>query len=84
MFSGLLAKAAILAAYERLRNFADQELVPGVAHFSDVLSNFGFALVALWGGWQLATARQHPGIANGWAGYRLFLIGLFLTAIGPS
>lgn len=65
-------------------DFADQSAVWGVPHFCDVTSNIGFALAALWGWAGLAPARAHPGLRLGWAGYRLFLIGLFLTALGSS
>jgi len=65
-------------------DFADQTTGFGIPHFADVISNLGFALVALWGWWQLAPACRHAGLKDGWAGYRLFLIGLFLTAIGSS
>ena len=65
-------------------DFADRTLLWGVPHFCDVSSNLGFAIVALWGWVGLAPARGHPGLRHGWAGYRLFLIGLFLTALGSS
>lgn len=65
-------------------DFADQTLRFGVPHFCDVTSNIGFALAALWGWVRLAPLRAHPELSCGWAGYRLFLIGLFLTALGSS
>jgi hypothetical protein len=65
-------------------DFADQQMRFGVPHFADVVSNLGFALVALWGWKKLAPAREHAAVRSGWAGYRLFLIGLFLTALGSS
>jgi hypothetical protein len=65
-------------------DFADQDVVFGIPHFADVISNLGFALVALWGWIKLMPARRHRDIQSGWAGYRLFLIGLFLTAFGSS
>ena len=64
--------------------FADQQTTLGIPHFADVLSNLGFALVALWGWGQLKESGQHPAISHGWAGYRLFLLGLFLTAFGSA
>ena len=64
--------------------FADQQTILGIPHFADVLSNLGFALVALWGWFQLKASGQHPAISHGWAGYRLFLLGLFLTAFGSA
>lgn len=84
----LLAGAALLhGPIEQLPNyhdFADKEIFCGVPHFADVLSNLGFAMVALWGWFQLAPARHDDAIRYGWAGYRLFLVALFLTAIGSS
>lgn len=86
--TALFCAAALLygpiAQLPDYHDFADQTAILGIPHMQDVLSNIGFALVALWGWWRLAPLRRHPTLANGWAGYRLFLIGLFLTAIGSS
>jgi len=65
-------------------DFADQTLRFGVPHFCDVTSNLGFALAAFWGWIRLAPLRAHPELRCGWAGYRLFLAGLLLTAFGSS
>ena len=73
-----------IAQLPNYHDFADQTTSFGIPHFADVLSNLGFALVALWGWWQLTPATHHAGLKDCWAGYRLFLIGLFLTAIGSS
>lgn len=84
----LLAAAALfhgpIAQPAGYHDFADQQALFGIPHFADVISNLGFALVALWGWLRLAPAGRHPDIGSGWAGYRLFLIGLFLTALGSS
>lgn len=84
----LLVAAALLhgpvAQPSGYHDFADQVAVFGIPHFADVISNLGFALVALWGWARLAPQSRHPAIQSGWAGYRLFLIGLLLTAIGSS
>ena len=84
----LLAAAALVhgpivqpAGYH---DFADQEVVFGIPHFADVISNVGFALVAVWGWLKLAPASRDPDLRSGHAGYRLFLVGLFLTALGSS
>lgn len=86
--TAVLAAAALfhgpIAQPAGYHDFADQDVVFGIPHFADVISNLGFALVALWGWMRLAPARQHPDIHSGWAGYRLFLIGLLLTALGSS
>jgi hypothetical protein len=64
--------------------FADQSVMAGLPHAADVLSNLPFLLIAIWGGWHLWPQRDHPALKAGYAGYRLFLIGLFLTAFGSS
>ena len=73
-----------IAQIPNYHNFSDQSQIAGIPHFSDVLSNLGFALVALWGWLRLAPTKEKTEIRNGWAGYRLFLIGLFFTAVGSS
>ena len=84
----LLAGAALwhgpIAQLPHYHDFADQHVVHGIPHFDDVLSNIGFALVALWGACTLPQARDHESLTNGWHGYLLFLIGLFFTAFGSS
>jgi len=58
-------------------HFADQRTWLGMPHAADVLSNIGFALVAIWG---LARLPRH----RGHAGYRLFFTALLLTAFGSG
>lgn len=65
-------------------NFADRSALLGIPHAGDVLSNFGFALVALWGWIRLRPQRDHAALRYGWCGYQLFLIGLLLTAVGSG
>jgi len=65
-------------------DFADHTAHLGIAHFADVLSNLGFALVALWGWIRLFPARHRTELNDSWAAYGLFLIALFLTAFGSS
>ena len=88
LITGLLAAAALLhgpvAQLPDYHAFADKSVVFGLPNAQDVLSNAGFALLAIWGWIKLAPQRGHPELSNGWAGYRLFLIGLFLTALGSS
>ncbi|MBS1191831.1 MAG: hypothetical protein H6R10_3623 [Rhodocyclaceae bacterium] len=64
--------------------FADRSFLLGLPHGADVLSNLGFALVGGWGWLKLAPVRSHPALRAGWPGYRLFLLGLTLTALGSS
>ena len=84
----LLCGAALIhgpiAQPANYHDFADQQTILGIPHFADVVSNIGFALVALWGWLRLRQSGTHPAIDNGWAGYRLFLISLFLTAFGSA
>src|SRR5260370_41992538 len=65
-------------------DFADQSVLFGIPHAGDVLSNLGFAMVATWGWVRLRPNRDHAALARGWYGYRLFLIGLLLTAVGSG
>lgn len=65
-------------------DFADQQTLYDIPHFADVVSNLGFALVALWGIWTLSPVSRGPSLVFGWSGYRLFLIGLLLTAFGST
>lgn len=58
--------------------FADRSIVLGVPHAGDVVSNLGFAVVAVWGLLRL------PATGHGGAGYRLFLVSLLLTAFGSA
>jgi hypothetical protein len=64
-------------------DFADETMRLGIPHFADVVSNLGFALVALWGWFGRAGAAPVDRL-GGCAGYRLFLIALFLTAFGSG
>ena len=64
--------------------FADQTARLGIPHFADVVSNLGFAAVALAGWMGLARAGSARSQGPGWTGYRLFLVSLFLTALGSA
>jgi hypothetical protein len=64
--------------------FADASAAFGIHHAADVLSNAGFALVAIWGWLTLWPRRTSDQLRAGWPGYRLFLIGLLLTAFGSG
>ncbi|WP_273428118.1 hypothetical protein [Chitinibacter tainanensis] len=62
-------------------HFADRRSWLGLPNAADVLSNLGFALVALWGGWRLSRANPaHPA----WRAYALFFLALLLTAVGSG
>ncbi len=89
LFLTLLA-CAILVLYgpvPQLANyhaFADTGSLFGMHHAGNILSNAGFALVALWGLARLWPQRQHAAMRAGWPGYLLFMIALLLTAAGSS
>jgi hypothetical protein len=65
-----------IAQFANYHDFADQRTVLAVPHAFDVLSNAGFAIVALWGWRVVLRGRSY--------GYALFVASLLLTAIGSS
>ncbi len=75
----LLAAHGPIAQLTHYHEFADGSVLFGVPHAADVLSNIGFGVVALWG-----MARLWHMQGAGRDGYRLFLVGLLLTALGSS
>ena len=83
---GLIGLAAVvhgpIEQWANYHDFADQTSFFGVPHSCDVLSNLGFALIALWGLGRLAAGRMVS--TFGAAGYRLFLVALLLTAFGSG
>ncbi|WP_244063297.1 hypothetical protein [Bradyrhizobium sp. Ce-3] len=84
---GIIAAFAVhgrIAQPAHYNDFADQSALFGIPHAGDVLSNAGFALVAIWGWLALRPHRSSDRLRAGWPGYRLFLIGLFLTAFGSA
>ncbi len=84
---GLIALLALhgrIAQPANYHDFADHSAVSGIPHAADVLSNLGFALVAIWGWLTLRPRRASEQLRAGWPGYRLFLIGLLLTAFGSA
>ena len=80
----LMALYGPIAQPDHYNEFADHSVVSHIPHAADVLSNAGFALVAIWGWLVLWPQRDSPQLRAGWPGYRLFLIGLFLTAFGSG
>lgn len=65
-------------------DFANQFTFFGLPRAADVLSNLGFALVAVWGMFMLWPVRNHRHIRAGRHGYGLFLAGLLLTSLGSG
>ena len=80
----ILAAHGPIAQPLHYNEFADGSAVFGIHHAADVMSNAGFALVAIWGWLTLRPRRNSAPLRAGWPGYRLFLIGLFLTAFGSG
>ena len=80
----ILALHGPIAQPAHYHEFADQSVASGIPHAADVFSNAGFALVAIWGWLTLRPRRASDHLRAGWPGYRLFLIGLFLTAFGSA
>ena len=80
----ILALHGRIAQPAHYNEFADQSAGFGIPHMADVFSNAGFALVAIWGWLTLRPRRASDHLRAGWPGYRLFLIGLFLTAFGSA
>jgi hypothetical protein len=74
----------VIAQPASYHDFADHSQWGGVPHAADVLSNFGFAIVGIWGWWHLSPQREHPALRAGWLGYRLLLVGLIFTAAGSA
>lgn len=77
---GLLLACGPIAQLPNYHQFADRSVLAGLPHAADVLSNIGFAVVAIWG---LLRLRRMPEAA-GRHGYRLFLAALLMTAIGSA
>jgi hypothetical protein len=80
----ILAVHGRIAQPAHYNEFADRSAAFGIHHAADVFSNAGFALVAVWGWLTLRPRRASDQLRAGWPGYRLFLIGLFLTAFGSG
>ncbi|PAY06398.1 alkaline phytoceramidase [Bradyrhizobium sp. UFLA03-84] len=84
---GIIAAFALhgrIAQPAHYNDFADHSALLGIPHAGDVLSNAGFALVAIWGWLALRPHRKSDQLRAGWPGYRQFLIGLLLTAFGSA
>lgn len=86
----VLAAAAAMLVYGPIpqlahyHEFADTRSLFGIPNAFDVISNAGFAIVALWGFVALWPHRLDPRVARGWPGQLVFLVALLLTAVGSS
>jgi len=79
-----LALHGPIAQWPDYHRFADARTLLGVPNALDVLSNLGFAAVALWGWFALSPHRHHADLVVGWPGWLLFLVALLLTAVGSG
>lgn len=70
--------------FDNYHDFADQSPLLGIPNGLDVLSNVGFAMVAVWGFVRLWPQRRSPALANAWPGIALLLFALIGTAAGSS
>ncbi|MBM5571744.1 MULTISPECIES: hypothetical protein [Deefgea] len=68
-----------IAQLEGYHSFADTVMRFGIVNCGDVCSNLGFALVAVWGVFYLWPRRAQLNL-----GFTLFVLAIFLTAIGSS
>ena len=68
-----------IAQLDGYHSFADQLVHFGIINCGDVVSNAGFALVALWGMLRVWPQRQQLHL-----GFTLFVIAIFLTALGSG
>lgn len=68
-----------IAQLDGYHSFADKLVHFGIINCGDVVSNAGFALVALWGMLRLWPERQQLNL-----GFTLFVIAIFLTALGSG
>ncbi len=82
--AGLMLLHGPIAQLPRYHDFADRSVLLGIPHAADVLSNLGFAVVALAGGFALWPQRGRAALVRGWPGWLLFLAGLGLTAAGSA
>ncbi len=80
----LLLLYGAIAQPAHYHQFADQSVMWGMPHAADVLSNLGFAVIALCGLLALWPHRADAALKAGWPGYQLFLVGLLLTALGSA
>src|SRR5438270_13600340 len=83
----VLAVAIAMLAYGPIHQpadyhrFADARMLLGIPKAADVLSSFGFLLVALWGALEWRNSPPRDAIRPGFA---LFLIALALAAAGSG
>lgn len=73
-----------IAQLEHYHQFADVRALAGIPNAADVLSNAGFAVVALWGFWMLHGKRHDPSLERAWPAYAVFLAAILLTAFGSG
>lgn len=70
-----------IAQFEHYHKFADVSTWAGVPHVMDVLSNTGFALVAIYGFVVLQAKNREIGAGQSFAAYTMFVVSLAATAV---
>lgn len=70
--------------FAHYHDFADQSAWMGIAHAMDVLSNIGFALVAIVGMALLAEKRRQGDAGMSFPAYCVFVVALMATSMGSS
>ena len=73
-----------IAQFAHYNDFADEVTLFGVPNALNVFSNLGFLLLGVWGWGCLRAHAAHPPLREGWAGYRLMLLGLILVGLGSG
>jgi len=68
---------------EAYHNFADQRTILGIPHCFDVISNFAFLIVGLWGLAVVFRSAEFVDPLERWP-YAAFFVGVTLTSFGSS
>lgn len=73
-----------VAQYEHYHHFADQSAALGIHHIWDVLSNVPFAIVGIWGLFELRRSQVFAQPSKTLDMCRLFFYGLIVTSVCSS
>ncbi|MFZ6709123.1 hypothetical protein [Undibacterium sp. TC9W] len=88
LISALAALALLLhgpiAQLAHYHDFADQSDWAGILHAIDVLTNFGFAMVAMVGAWFLLEKYRKGDVGIAFPAYCLFVLSIAATTVGSS
>lgn len=73
-----------IAQLAHYHDFADQSYWAGIPHTIDVLTNLGFAIVAMAGGWFLLDKYRKGGAGVSFPAYCVFALSIAATTLGSS